>query len=121
MTATANSDGLRIDRAPTLPPLTRRGRVLLLGVPAVLLALALLVAAVFAGAALLNQAQASTDAEAGLEAEVITVTEGDTLWSIATAAESGTDVQLLITQIAELNDLDSSQLAPGQELYVPVD
>ncbi|TLP96056.1 LysM peptidoglycan-binding domain-containing protein [Nesterenkonia salmonea] len=121
MTATANSDVIRIHRKSQVPALTRRGRVLLLGVPAMLLAAALLVAAVFAAAALFNQAQASTDSDAGLEAEVITVSEGDTLWSIASSAESGTDVQQLITQIAELNDLDSSQLAPGQELYVPVD
>ncbi len=121
MTATANSEAIRIHRNSQLPALTRRGRLFLLGLPALLLAATLLVAAVFAGAALFNQAQASTDSEAGLEAEVVTVTEGDTLWSIASAAESGADVQLLITQIAELNDLDSSQLAPGQELYVPVD
>ena len=121
MTATANSDVIRIHRNTPVPALTRRGRVLLLGVPAMLLAAALLVAAVFAGAALFNQAQASTGSETGLEAELITVTEGDTLWSIASAADSGTDVQLLITQIAELNDLDSSQLDPGQELFVPVD
>jgi LysM repeat protein len=121
MTATANSDALRFQRGSQMPALTRRGRVLLLGVPALLLAAALLVAAVFAGAALFNQAQASTSSKPGLEAEVVTVSEGDTLWSIASATDSGTEVQVLITHIAELNDLDTAQLAPGQELYVPVD
>ncbi|TLP75505.1 LysM peptidoglycan-binding domain-containing protein [Nesterenkonia sphaerica] len=122
MTATANSAALHSAalRAP-FPTLTRRGRVLLLGVPALLLTLAMLIAAVFAGAALMNQVQASTTSSAGVEAEIVTVSAGDTLWSLASAADTGTEVQVLITQIAELNDLDSSQLTPGQELYIPVD
>lgn len=116
MTVTANT-------APSAHglTLTRRGRLFLLGLPA-LLATALLVAAItFAGAALFNQAQASTGDTAGVQAEQVTVTQGDTLWSIASAAQTETDVQQLITQIAELNDLDSAQLEPGQVLFVPAD
>lgn len=101
--------------------LTRRGRLLLLGLPALLAAVALLVIAVFAAAALFNQAQASTGAASGVEAQQITVAEGDTLWSIASAAQTDTDVQQLITQIAELNDLDSPDLEYGQQIYLPVD
>ncbi|WP_120004352.1 LysM peptidoglycan-binding domain-containing protein [Nesterenkonia muleiensis] len=121
MTATANTAATNTGlNAPGLR-LTRRGRLLLLGLPAVLAAVALLAAAVFAAAALFNQALASTGAASGVEAEQVTVTEGDTLWSIASAAESDADIQQLITQIAELNDLDSAQLEHGQVLFVPAD
>lgn len=113
MTATANTA-----TASTLS-LTRRGRLLLLGMPVLVAAALLLAAAVFAGAALFNQAQASTGEVAGVEAVEVTVAPGDTLWSIASATESGTDIQQLITQIGELNDLDSAQLTPGQVLFVP--
>lgn len=101
--------------------LTRRGRLLLLGLPALLLAAALLAAAIFWAGSALNQAQATTTAEHGVQAEQVTVSQGDTLWSIASAAEAGTEVQQLITQIAELNGLDSAQLQPGQVLHIPVD
>ncbi|WP_150463059.1 LysM peptidoglycan-binding domain-containing protein [Nesterenkonia ebinurensis] len=101
--------------------LTRRGRLLLLGVPAMVLAAALLAALVFVAGSLLNQAQATTAEDHGVQAVEVTVAEGDTLWSIASEAESGTNVQQLITQIAELNGLDSAQLQPGQVLYVPAE
>lgn len=115
MTATANTD-----TASTLS-LTRRGRLLLLGMPALVAAALLLAAAIFAGSALFSQAQASTGEIGGVGAVEVTVTPGDTLWSIASAAQSETDIQQLITQISELNNLDSAQLAPGQVLFVPAD
>ncbi len=130
MTATAaietSIDTQAFASAPSSAPaaavqLTRRGRLLLLGLPALLLAAGLLAALLFSAGSLLNQAQATTAADHGVQAEQITVAEGDTLWSIASAADSDTEVQQLITQIAELNGLDSAQLQPGQVLHIPVD
>lgn len=116
MTATAN-----IIAAPEDVTLTRRGRFFLLGLPAMLLAAALLAAAIFGAASLVNQAQAGSAPHPGVEAVEVTVGEGETLWSIAAATESQTDIQQLITQIAEINGLESSQLQPGQVLHVPLD
>jgi len=111
-----------VDSAPAaVVHLTRRGRFLLLGLP-VLIALAVaLLGALMLATSLLNQAQASSDATPGVEAQVVTVGAGDTLWSVANAVESDEHTQVLIGQIAELNDLDTSELTPGQELFVPVD
>ncbi|GAA1805643.1 LysM peptidoglycan-binding domain-containing protein [Nesterenkonia flava] len=101
--------------------LTRRGRLLLLGVPTVLAVLTLLAGAMFLATAMVNQVEASADPVGGVEAQQVTVVPGDTLWSIAASAESQEDIQTLMTHIAELNDLDSSTLQPGQVIHVPVD
>ncbi|GAA1149993.1 LysM peptidoglycan-binding domain-containing protein [Nesterenkonia lutea] len=101
--------------------LTRRGRFLLLGLPTLAALAFLLLGALMLATSLMNQAQASSGAAPGVEAQVVTVGAGDTLWSVANAVDSEERTQVLIGQIAELNDLDSSQLEPGQELFVPVD
>ncbi len=101
--------------------LTRRGRFLLLGLPTLAALAFLLLGAMMLATSLLNQAQASSAEAPGVEAQVITVGAGDTLWSVANAVESEERTQVLIGQIAELNDLSSSELTPGQELFVPVD
>lgn len=50
----------------------------------------------------------------------VTVSSGDTLWSIAAdAASPGADVRDVVAQIADLNGLQGSQLAAGQQLEVP--
>ncbi len=101
--------------------LTRRGRLLLLGLPVLaMLILAVAVVALLVGSSL-NAAQASAASPAGVAAEEVTVGEGDTLWSVATDVESQDDVQRVIEQIAEMNDLDSTELQLGQTLYVPAE
>ncbi|MDO5701215.1 MAG: LysM peptidoglycan-binding domain-containing protein [Bowdeniella nasicola] len=50
----------------------------------------------------------------------VTVTTGDTLWSIARAhAGDGSTTGEVVTQIIELNELAGSDLEPGQELVLP--
>ncbi len=101
--------------------LTRRGRLVLIGVPVLgMVALAVAIAALLIGSSI-NAAQASSEAPAGVAAEEVTVGEGDTLWSVATEADSQDEVQRVIEQIAEMNDLDSTELQLGQTLYVPAD
>ncbi|WP_010524815.1 LysM peptidoglycan-binding domain-containing protein [Nesterenkonia sp. F] len=106
--------------APGRLRLTRRGRLLLLGVPALAAAAALMLGAALMVGGLVNQAQASTEASVGVDAREVIVAPGDTLWDIASEVDSTEDTDELILRIAELNDLDGSTLQPGQRLDVPV-
>lgn len=108
-----------VDSAPSAVHLTRRGRFLLLGLPALAALAVVFLGALMLATSLLNQAQASTGAVPGVDAQVITVDAGDTLWSVAASVDSEEHTQVLIGQIAELNDLEGSEINPGQELFVP--
>lgn len=101
--------------------LTRRGRLLLFGMPAFALLTALVVGMFFLAGALVNQAQASSSEALGVSAEEVQVGAGDTLWDVASQVDSDQDIRELTGQIAELNGLESSELQPGQTLYVPVE
>lgn len=96
------------DRAPLR--LTVRGR-------RVLAALVILLCAVLGsigGAALASAQQLPTDVTS------VTVSSGDTLWSIAAeVATPGSDVRDVMAQIAALNGLHGSDLQAGQQLDVP--
>lgn len=101
--------------------LTRRGRLLLFGMPVFALLTALAVGMFFLAGALVNQAQASSSEALGVSAEEVQVGAGDTLWDVASQVDSDQDIRELTGQIAELNGLESSELQPGQTLYVPVE
>ena len=47
------------------------------------------------------------------------VRSGDTLWTIAEEVAPDRDVRGTISEIKDLNDLDSSLILPGQILEVP--
>ena len=49
----------------------------------------------------------------------IVVEHGQTLWSIASAAEPAADPQSVIQQIAAANSLGSATIHTGQVLWVP--
>ena len=49
----------------------------------------------------------------------IAVEPGDTLWSLAQAADPGADPRPLIAEIRRVNGLGASTLQPGQSLAVP--
>jgi LysM repeat protein len=100
--------------APALR-LTRRGRIVLVGL-AVLAAI--LVALAVAGSA------AATGT--GVPARVyekhlsqVVVQPGDSLWSIAARAEPNADPRLVVQRITEINALPSPEIAAGQRLWVP--
>ncbi|MFC7402840.1 LysM peptidoglycan-binding domain-containing protein [Citricoccus sp. GCM10030269] len=99
--------------------LNRRGRLLFLGIPVLLVAALAAAAAVFFGANSMAPAAAS-DGAGGTAVESVTVNYGDTLWTIAgrTAPEAPRNETIL--RIGELNDLNGSELQPGQVLFVPV-
>ncbi|OLT46853.1 hypothetical protein BJF88_04115 [Cellulosimicrobium sp. CUA-896] len=90
--------------------LTRRGRVVLV----------LLVAVVAFLGARVGAAVAGGPAEP-VEVRVHVVAAGETLWSHAQRlAAPGEDVRDVVADIVELNGLSSSGLAEGQRLLLPV-
>lgn len=97
--------------------LTRRGRFLLIGLPVVTGAAALLVvAAVFL---LPPTVHASTDAVGAPVTHSVTVQSRQSLWEIAVAADPQRDPREVMRDIAELNGLTSPDLSAGQVLEVP--
>lgn len=104
--------------------LTRRGRFVFIGLP-VLMAAALLLLALCALAAgsLASPAQASASYEPIDMADYavsVTVLQGESLWTIASAADPSRDVREVVSEIVVLNDLGSGVVQAGQRLYVPI-
>lgn len=95
--------------------LTRRGRIVV-GV-----LIALLVAGLFATVTLFGGTQAAASSEAAdTEFGYVVVTPGETLWSIATRLDSSTDPREIIAEIVSLNQLESSGVQAGQPVAVPL-
>lgn len=97
--------------------LTRRGRIVFFGIPAMLLLAALLSLAGF----LNSPAKAADDASALRVTPTVTVTvqSGQSLWGIAGAAAPERDPRDVIVEIIQLNNLEGGRIVPGQQLYVP--
>jgi hypothetical protein len=102
------------------PPvrLTRRGRVVVAVLAvAVIAAIALAVGLAAAGGA---QAANHGQPRAGYQGmHEIVVRPGQTLWSIASAAEPGTDPRDVVQQIMTANAMTGTMIAAGQLLWVP--
>ena len=95
--------------------LTRRGRVVVAIAAALLLtALSLVVA----GSALATSHAAPSRAGEQRLTQV-TVRPGQSLWSVAEAADPNEDTRLVIQQIINLNDLTGYTIVAGQRLWVP--
>lgn len=104
--------------------LTRRGRLLFFGIPAmVAAALVLFLALAVLTGSLASPAHASAEQQAVSMADyavAVTVLQGDSLWSIAAAADPTRDVRHVVREIIALNDLGTGVLQAGQRLYVPI-
>jgi hypothetical protein len=104
--------------------LTRRGRMVLFGLPALAVTAALVFSllAVLLGS-LASPANAATKVNtanlAGYAAPV-TVLQGDSLWSIAAHSDPARDVRDVVADIVAMNDLGTGVLQAGQRLYVPL-
>jgi LysM repeat protein len=97
--------------------LTRRGRFVLIAVPLMLLSvMLLLLLGVFTSPV---KASTSGAAAIGTQAVKTTVLSGQTLWSIAAASDPSRDPRDVISDIVELNNLATSVVQPGQQLFVP--
>ena len=104
--------------------LTRRGRFVFMGIPAVIAAavLALSAMAVMIGV-FANPANASTvsDIAPANYAMTVTVLQGDSLWSLAAKADPSRDPRDVVSDIVVLNELHGGVIHPGQKLFVPVE
>jgi LysM domain len=107
----------RVSRAPVR--LTRRGRVVVTALVVTGLTIAALLVSllVVPGGA---QATSHGQARAGYAGmHRIVVQSGQTLWSIASAAEPTADVRLVVQEIMTANALTSATISAGQLLWVP--
>ena len=95
--------------------ITRRGRRVLAGLSAVPIAIALVIAALSSGAAV---ATAEPGAEIG-SFQMMTISAGDTLWSLAEQVAPNHDPRDVVDEIADLNGLSGVSVFPGQELAIP--
>lgn len=113
---TAEPTGTRLGDTTSVR-LNRRGRFLLHGVPVIVLSVMAAVAALVLATTAIGPATAS--AQRAAEPATVTVDYGDTLWAIAERVAPGQDRFTTLEQIGALNDLEGSELQPGQVLFVP--
>jgi len=94
--------------------LTRRGRIAVVVMTAMLLAvLSLLIA---------RSAQATSQpvpARAAQGPAQVTVQPGQSLWAVAESADPNADTRVVMQQIVELNGLTGPVVFAGQQLWVP--
>lgn len=107
-------------RVAGTPPLrlTRRGRVVI-GVIAIVVMAAI---AMTVGLAAAGGAQAANHGQpraAYQGMHQVVVRSGQTLWSIASAAEPQADPRDVVQEIMTVNALTSTDISPGQVLWVP--
>ncbi|SDT13847.1 LysM domain-containing protein [Pseudarthrobacter equi] len=113
-----HGNGARAQQAP-LPPLrlTRRGKIVLIGIPLVLLAALLLSLAGF-----FNSPAKASDSAADLTVTptvTVTVQPGESLWGIASDLAPERDARDVVADIVQLNNLSAGKILPGQQLYIP--
>ena len=74
----------------------------------------------FAGFTLASAGRA--DAAAVHTYAQVTVTENDTLWSLAERCnpDANIDIRSAVYDICEVNDIDAGDIRPGDTLFIPV-
>jgi LysM repeat protein len=93
--------------------LTRRGRVVLTGL------IALLITGLGVGTGTAQAANsASSRGERG-DAVRVTVSQGESLWSVAENTDPGVDPRGIILEIVARNHLAGTTIYPGEQLWVP--
>jgi len=95
------------------PRLTRRGRMAVTGVSA------LLIGALSVGLATAAQATRSGPASPGRYLSKVTVLPGQSLWSLAEANDPDADTRQVVQQIKQLNSMTGDQVQAGAVLWVP--
>jgi LysM repeat protein len=82
--------------------------------------LVVFVAVVFAALTVLGGESAATGESGGpVKTRTVVVSEGDTLWGIASSVAAPGQVREVVYQIEELNALSSTGLIEGQRIAVP--
>ncbi len=108
----------RLAARPAPIRLTRRGRVVVCGLVIVAITVAALLVSLLAS----GGAQATNHGKDGAGyhgMHQVVVQPGQTLWSIASAAEPSADPRDVVEQIMTVNGLTSTDVPVGEELWVP--
>jgi hypothetical protein len=107
--------GSRVRTSQALPParLTRRGRIVVTGVSA------LLAGVLSVGLASVAQAAHSGQASPGRYVARVMVRPGQSLWSLAEAYDPDADTRSVIREIQQLNSMTVDQVRAGEVLWVP--
>ena len=127
-TATFPAGTYNFDRPSAGVCLTRRGR---LARTLLVLSLSIVLGAGFAmkagagdagasGSDALSAAKINGSSDAAKTYIVVTVSAGETLWSLASAMADGGDVQTLVADIASANSLSGVDVEAGQKLRIPI-
>jgi hypothetical protein len=90
--------------------LTRRGRVVLTGLTA------LLITALGIGT---GTAEAANSGSAHAGMTLVTVRPGENLWSVAEKADPDADPRGIIAEVIGINKLPGTTIYPGEQLWVP--
>ncbi|MGH3296328.1 MAG: LysM peptidoglycan-binding domain-containing protein [Trebonia sp.] len=104
---------IRTQVASSPARLTRRGRVIVTGVSA------LLIGALSVGLATAAQATRAGSGSPGRYVAKVTVLPGQSLWSLGEAYDPNADTRLIIQEIQQLNSMSGDQLQAGEILWVP--
>ena len=109
-------------QAPSNPAprlrLTHRGRLVLVVLPLMVAAALMMLAIMLLAGAFTAPAKASGALSAPQTVRV-TIGTGQTLWDIATLVAPERHPQDVIAEIAQLNNLESSVVHSGQQVFVP--
>lgn len=116
---TATQANTRQPQTPRLR-LTRRGRFVLTTIFAVPLAALVLATALNGGMATASSDVSTGSIEAGTF-EYVTVQAGQSLWELAESIAPSTDPRDVISDIVRLNQLENSELHPGDQIAIPVE
>ena len=103
--------------AATRLRLTARGRRILAALAALPAVVALSIAVISGGSALASR---EAPAPAG-SFTTLTVSSGESLWSIAEAVAPGADPRDVVDAIVRLNGLDGVTVSAGQRLSIPAE
>jgi LysM repeat protein len=98
--------------------LTRRGRIVVTALSALIIGLLSVTLATTAQATR-SVAGAAGARTADRYVARIVVRPGQSLWAVAEAYDPNADTRLVIADIEQMNSLVSDQLQPGQTLWVP--
>ena len=112
--ARSNRENRPVPKGPL--KLTRRGRFLLIGAPVMLGGAALLTFIGFFTA----PALASSDSAEVTRTQQVSVSAGDSLWSLAGEYAPERDPRAVVADIMELNNLSDAVVPAGVQLYIPV-
>ena len=104
--------GRGFSTAPSGIHLTRRGR---LARTFVVLSLAIVLGSLVSVNAGANSERAT---EAGAKFITVTVTPGDTVWSLAERLAPTSDLRAFVSEVIEINSLASADLAAGQKIRI---